>query len=73
MQSFSDFLPEDAKRQLAERSFKVGVVLKVLVRETNPPKLKRLIIIGFDYEKVSFACVFINSQINPHVFPTKIL
>jgi len=73
MQSFSDFLPEDAKRLIAERNFKVGAVLKFQVNDTNPPKLKRLIIVGFDDEKVSFACVFINSKINPHLFRTKIL
>lgn len=68
MQSFSDFLPQETKEQLSESNFKVGAVLKYHVAFTNPPKEKRLIVVGVDSEKVLFAAVLINSEINPNVF-----
>lgn len=70
MQSFSDFLPEETKEQLSESNLKVGAVLKYHVDFTVPPKEKRLIVVGLDSEKVLFAAVLINSDINPKVFPT---
>jgi hypothetical protein len=70
MQSFSDFLPQESKEQLSENNFKVGAVLKYHVDFTKPPKVKRLIVVGVDAEKVLFAAVLINSKINPKVFPS---
>lgn len=71
MQSFGDFLPKETKEQLANENFKVGSVLKYHVDFTTPPKIKRVIIVGFDAERVLFASVFINSEINPKIFPSK--
>ena len=71
MQSLGDFFPKETKQQLANENFKVGSVLKYHIDFTNPPKVKRLIIVGFDTEKVLFATVLINSEINPKVFPSK--
>jgi hypothetical protein len=71
MQLFGDFFPKETKEQLANENFQVGSVLKYYVDFTTPPKVKRLIIIGFDTEKVIFASVLINSEINPNVFQSK--
>jgi hypothetical protein len=71
MQSLGDFFPKETKEQLASENFKIGAVLRYHVDFTTPPKVKRLIIVGFDAEKVLFASVFINSEINPKVFPSK--
>lgn len=71
MQSFGDFLPKETKEQLANDNFKVGSVLKYHIDFKPIPKEKRLIIVGFDAEKVLFATVFINTEINPNVFPSK--
>ena len=71
MQSFGDFLPKETKEQLANDNFKVSSVLKYHIDFKPIPKEKRLIIVGFDAEKVLFATVFINTEINPNVFPSK--
>lgn len=71
MQLFGDFFPKETKEQLANENFQVGSVLKYYVDFTTPPKVKRLIIVGFDTEKVIFASVLINSEINPNVFQSK--
>ena len=41
-----------------------GTVLKLFVTDTNPPKTKRFIIVGFDDDKVRLAYVYINTGIN---------
>ena len=46
---------------------KVGMVLKLFVKDTNPPKEKRFIILGFTEDGVSLASVYINSDINPNI------
>jgi hypothetical protein len=68
MQNLGDLFPDDLKDQFANDNFKIGAVLKYHVDSTNPPKYKRLIIIGFDNQKVFLASVFINSEINPNIF-----
>jgi hypothetical protein len=70
MQNLGDFFSDALKEQLADDNFKIGAVLKYPVSFTNPPKSKRLIIIGFDRHKVVMAVVLVNSEINPQVFPT---
>lgn len=69
--SLSNSFTEDYKRQFAERNVKIGTVIRVHVRDTKPPKEKRIILVGVSYDKLFFATVFINSDINPNVFPTK--
>jgi len=68
MPILGDFFPQESKEQLANFNFKPGAVLRYHVDNTNPPKVKRLVVIAVDDEKISFAYVFINSEINPNVF-----
>ena len=51
MPNFGDFLPKDLKEGFASTNLKVGAVLKYHVAFTNPPKIKRLLAVGFDAEK----------------------
>lgn len=71
MQNLGDLFPDDLKDQFADDNFKISAVLKYHVGSTNPPKYKRLIIIGFDAQKVFLASVFINSEINLNIFRTQ--
>jgi hypothetical protein len=66
--SLSDLFSEEFKAGFAERNVTIGSVVKVFVSDTNPPKEKRLILVGASYDKLFFASIFINSEINPNVF-----
>lgn len=67
MQNFSDFFPDELKEQIANNNLKVGAVLRIPVSFTTPPKVKRLVIVGF----IALASVLINSEINPKNFQQK--
>jgi len=71
MQNFSDFSPDELKEQLANNNLKVGTVLRIPVSFTTPPKVKRLVVVGFDSENIALASVLTNSEINPNKFPTQ--
>ncbi|ARN78490.1 hypothetical protein BST97_11105 [Nonlabens spongiae] len=43
---------------------KIGMVLKLFLVDTNPPKLKYLIIVGVDRSSISCVSVLINSKPN---------
>lgn len=62
--SLGDAFPKDFREDHARRILKVGSVLRMFVKDTNPPKEKRFIIVGFSEDRVSLASVFINSEIN---------
>lgn len=69
--SLSDCFPENYRKEFAERNLKIGSVIRVYVKDTNPPKEKRFILVGQSYDKLIFATIFINSEINPNIFPTQ--
>jgi hypothetical protein len=69
--SLSASFSEDLRNEFAKRNLKIGTVIRVFVNDTNPPKEKRLILVGQSYDTLYFATVFINSEINPNVFPTQ--
>ncbi len=73
MPNLGDFFPNDLKEQFAFHNFKIGSVLRYQVDFTNPPKIKRLVIVGFDAEKVLFASALINTEINPNIFTSTAL
>jgi len=73
MQLLGDLFPDSLKEKLASNQLKVGSVLRYHVDNTTPPKIKRMVIVGFDREVVFFVYVFINSDINPNMFPTPVL
>lgn len=66
--SLSNLFPEEFKEDFAKRNIKIGTVIKVFVTDTHPPKEKRLILVGISYDKLLFASVFINSEVNTNVF-----
>lgn len=71
--SLSDSFPENFRKEFARRDLKIGSVIRVYVQDTIPPKEKRFILVGQSYDKLIFATIFINSEINPNVFLTQIL
>lgn len=73
MPNLGDFFSKDLKEQLASHNFKTGAVLRYHIEFTNPPKIKRLVVVGFDAQKVLFASVLINTEINPKIFPNPAL
>ena len=68
--NLGDAFPQEFIDRFSEDKIKTGTVIRAKVKDTNPSKIKRFIIIGIDGEKVSLATVFINSEINPNIFPT---
>ncbi|MGQ7856626.1 hypothetical protein ACUN24_20505 [Pedobacter sp. WC2501] len=68
--SFADLIPDELKEGFAERNIQIGSVIKVYVTDTNPPKEKRLILVGASWDKLHFATVYINTAINPNIFTT---
>ena len=65
-----DLFPQELREQLSDNNLKVGSVLRFFMKDTNPPKDKRVIVVGFNDDKVLFAYVYINSEINPNMFST---
>lgn len=68
--SLSDSFPDQFRQEFAQRNLKIGSVIRIMVKDTNPPKEKRFILVGQSFDKLFFATIFINSEINPNVFPT---
>ena len=66
-----DLFPKELREQLSNDNLKVGSVLRYYKTNTIPPKLKRAVVVGFDNDKILFASVFINSEVNPNMFPTQ--
>jgi len=69
--SLSDSFPDHLKREFAQRNIKIGSVIRIHVKDTNPPKIKRFILVGQSFDKLIFATIFINTDINPNVFRTQ--
>jgi hypothetical protein len=69
--NFDEFRNLFKNTGFAEREIKIGVVLKYWATETNPPKPKIRIVVGFSNDKVLVATLFINTEINPNIFPTE--
>lgn len=65
--SLADYFPEHLRKGYAARNLSVGTVLKLRVKDTNPPKEKRLIVVGFTDDNLFLATIFINSRVNPNL------
>lgn len=65
--SLADYFPENLREEYAQRSIKIGTVLKLFVQDTKPPKIKRFIVIGLSPDGISLATVYINSEININI------
>lgn len=69
--SLADLIPEEFKAGFAQRNVQIGSVIKSFVTDTNPPKEKRLILVGASFDKLHFATIFLNTDINPNIFNTQ--
>jgi hypothetical protein len=65
--SLGDHFPKEFQHEHTERTLKIGMVLKLFVNDTTPPKEKRFIIVGFSEDKFSLASLYINSEINKNI------
>ena len=65
--SLGDSFPNKFKSDFSNRNLAVGKVLKLKVKDTNPPKIKRFVIVGFSEDKFTLALVYINSEINTNI------
>ena len=63
-----DLFPDELKGQNAENNLRIGSVLRYFNTDTRPPKVKRIVVVGFNEGKILFAYVFINTEINPNIF-----
>lgn len=73
MNLFADAFSDNQREEFAKRNLKIGAVIKVFVSETTPPKEKRLVLVGISYDQIYYASIFINSEVNPNIFPTESL
>ncbi len=71
--SLGDKFPQKFKEEYAERNIKPGAVLRCHVFDTNPPKIKRFVIIAIDETKCLLGTLYINSEINPNLFKSDYL
>lgn len=71
MNSLADAFGDEERVRFAKDNLVIGAVILTYVADTNPPKEKRLIVAGESYDHVSVATIYINTQLNVNVFPTK--
>ena len=65
-----DNFPEKQRNAYVKRYIREGSVFRLNFENTTPPKIKRFIILGTDGDSDSAGFLFINKQINIHIFPT---
>ena len=65
-----DFFPPEEREGYCDGVIKAGAVFCMRVEHTTPPKLKRFIVIGFNEDRTLVGFLFINSEINPRLFPS---
>lgn len=66
-----EYLPPHIQMRHAVPSIETGVILKVYLTITTPPKEKRIIIVGESPDKSQLAIVYINSKVNKRVHKTR--
>ncbi|WP_214070049.1 hypothetical protein [Mucilaginibacter sp. dw_454] len=71
MSSLADAFPEEERQRFAAENLVIGTVIKTFVADTNPPKEKRLVIMGESFDHISLATIYINTDLNLKVFPTQ--
>lgn len=71
MSSLGDFFSDDLKKNFAKQNITIGTVIKCFVKNTNPPKEKRFVVLGIDTNGDLIGAVFINSDINWNVIRTQ--
>jgi hypothetical protein len=73
MSSLADAFSDHQKEEFAKRNLKIGSVIRVFVDDTNPPKEKRLVLVGISYDQIFYASIFLNSEVNANIFSTTAL
>lgn len=68
--SLSDAFPENYRKDFAQRNLKIGSVIRVYVKDTDPPKEKRFILVGQSYDNLLFATIFIINYLTDDSFPS---
>ncbi|WP_144051755.1 hypothetical protein [Fibrisoma limi] len=71
MPFLSDAFPEDLRKQYAERNLKIGTILRVPVTDVPGRDFKFYVVVGYSNDKIALGVLYINSVINPNVFPTE--
>jgi hypothetical protein len=69
MSKISDFLPDDSElnKETTFEKLEKGTVLRMFVNDTNPPKIKWLIVLGLHENKLALGTLFINTDINKNI------
>lgn len=67
MGKLGDFFTQEFKEKLADESMHIGSVIRCFVTQTNPPKIKRFIILGRDSSNNYIGTIFINTDVNWNV------
>ena len=66
-----DFFPKNLQNSRFNDKIEIGSVIKYFVKDTNPPKYKRMVIIGNSQDTITIATVYLNSELNLNVFRNK--
>lgn len=66
-----DFFPNDFQETRFNDKIALGSVIKYFVEDTNPPKYKRMIVIGNSDDKVTVATIYLNSELNLNIFRSR--
>ncbi|MDX8552181.1 hypothetical protein MK851_00885 [Tenacibaculum sp. 1B UA] len=69
MNKISDFLPKGSElnKKTTYTSLEKGTVLRMFVDDTDPPKIKRFIVLGLHENKIALGTLFINSDLNKNI------
>lgn len=68
--TLGDHFPTEYRESLCDRYVKPGAVFRLQFPYTNPPKIKRFVMIGINEKLARVGFLFINSQINPNIITT---
>lgn len=62
-----DSFPPEYREDFCKRRLKKGAVLRTTVDFTNPPKIKRFLIVGLNKENGNVGVIVFNSEINLNI------
>lgn len=71
MGGLGDAFPEHWRAARAGQRLVPGVVLRTLVADTKPPKIKRWVVVAVSADALLLGLVYLNSEINPNIFPAQ--
>ncbi len=71
MSLLADGFSNAERERFATDNLVPGAVILVFATDTTPHKEKRLIIVGEAYDHITVASIYINSELNMNIFPTK--